>query len=451
MVAIAILAAGRGTRMKSNLPKVLHSLAGRTLLERVIGSCDLINPSRCLVIVGYQGEQVKEALPHLESLEYIEQTEQLGTGHAVKQLLPVLEGFTGDLLVLNGDVPLLRAETIEQLLLTHRTHQNAATILTASLPNPKGYGRVFCNGNNIVTHIIEDRDCTAAQRQNHRINAGVYCFNWPQLSEVLPKLSPNNNQQEYYLTEVVNYLKPVMAQDLEDYLEIVGINDRKQLATAADILQRRVKDAWMTAGVTMIDPESITIDDTVKLMPDVIIEPQTHLRGNTVVGSGSRIGPGTLVENAHIGENVSILYSVVTDSVVESHTSIGPYAHLRGTVRVGDNCRIGNFVELKKTTIGKNTNIAHLSYLGDATLGEKVNVGAGTITANYDGRKKHPTTIGNGTKTGANSVLVAPLNIGEGVTVAAGSVVTKDVPDDCLVIARSPQVVKHGWLPRLPE
>lgn len=236
-----------------------------------------------------------------------------------------------------------------------------------------------------------------------------------------------------------------MAVDVEDYQEILGINDREQLATASEILQRRVKSKWMAAGVTLIDPASITIDDTVQLQPDVIIEPQTHLRGNTVIQSGCRIGPGSLIENSQLGENVTALYSVITDSVVKAENSIGPYAHLRGHVEVGSGCRVGNFVELKNTLLGDKTNIAHLSYLGDATVGDRVNIGAGTITANYDGVDKHPTQIGDRTKTGANSTLVAPLTLGADVTIAAGSTVTEDVENDCLIIARARQVVKPGW------
>ena len=445
MVAVAILAAGRGTRMKSDLPKVCHQLGSLSLVERVLNSCLSLSPSRCLVIVGYQSERVKQSLVGYSGVEFVEQTEQLGTGHAVQQLLPHLEGFTDDLLILNGDVPLLRPSTIKQLLETHRTHQNAATLLSAQLPNPKGYGRVFCDSQNLLKQIVEDRDCTDAQKQNRRINAGVYCFNWLQLAQVLPKLEANNDQQEYYLTDVVNYLEPVMAVDVEDYQEIIGINDRKQLANAYEILQTRVKDEWMAKGVTLIAPASITIDDTVQLEPDVLIEPQTHLRGKTVIGSGSRIGPGSLIENSQLGQNVTVLYSVVSDSVVKDGTRIGPYAHLRGHVEVGESCRIGNFVELKNTSLGDRSNVAHLSYLGDATLGNKVNIGAGTITANYDGVKKHRTEIGDRTKTGSNSVLVAPVRLGEDVTVAAGSVVTEDVPNDCLVVARARQVVKPGW------
>lgn len=448
MVAVAILAAGRGTRMKSNLPKVLHALGSQSLVERVLESAEALQPSRRLVIVGYRSDLMRDALSHRNDIEFVEQTEQLGTGHAIQQVIPYLEDFTEDLLVLNGDVPLLRSESLQQLLETHRKHQNAATILTAQLPNPQGYGRVFCDGNNIVTQIVEDRDCSPAQKQNHRINAGVYCFRWTALAEVLPQLTSNNDQQEYYLTDTVQHLNPVMAVDVHDFQEIVGINNRKQLAAAYSILQQRIKDDWMAAGVTMLDPGSITIDDSVELEPDVILEPQTHLRGKTRIGSGSRIGPGTLVENSQLGQNVTAHYSVISDSEVADNTRVGPYAHLRGHAKVGERCRIGNFVELKNAEIGDRTNVAHLSYLGDATLGNQVNVGAGTITANYDGFKKHRTTIGDRTKTGSNSVFVAPVTIGTDVTVAAGSVVTDDVPNEALVIARARQVVKSDWQPK---
>ncbi len=445
MVAVAVLAAGKGTRMKSTLPKVLHTLGGRSLVERVLDSCQKLNPSRQLVIVGYQAEQVKSQFRHKPEIEFVEQKEQKGTGHAIQQLLPHLQDFTGDLLILNGDAPLLRSETLENLLTIHTSQQNMATLLTAQLPNPKGYGRVFCDGNNLVKQIVEDRDCNDAQKQNHRVNGGIYCFNWLKLAEILPKLLPNNDQQEYYLTDVVDFLDRVMAVDVEDYLEISGINDRKQLASADQVLQNRVKDYWMAAGVTLINPDSITIDDTVNLATDVIIEPHSHLRGNSVIGKNCRIGPGSLIENSELGENVSVLYSVISDSKVASDCRIGPYTHLRGETQIEEGCRIGNFVEVKKTTIGTKSNVAHLSYLGDAILGDRVNVGAGTITANYDGVNKHTTVIGDGTKTGANSVLVAPVILGENVTVAAGSVVTNNVPTDALVIARQRQRIIEDW------
>lgn len=445
MVAVAILAAGKGTRMKSDLPKVLHSLGGRSLIEQVLYGCSSLSASPQIAIVGYQGDRVKQALSAFENLEFVEQTQQLGTGHAVQQLIPRLEGYTGDLLILNGDVPLLRPETLQNLLQTHQKHGNAATILTANLANPQGYGRVFCDSDNFIKEIVEDRDCSPAQKQNRRINAGVYCFNWSELVKVLPHLQSNNDQQEYYLTDVFSSMSPVMAVDVPDCEEILGINDRKQLASAYKILQYRIKDRWMAAGVTIIDPDSVTIDDTVELEPDVVIEPQTHLRGKTKIGTGSRIGPNTSIENSEIGTDVTVMYSVIADSRIQSGSRIGPYAHLRGGVQVGTGCRIGNFVELKNATLGDSSNVAHLSYLGDTAAGNQVNIGAGTITANYDGFKKHRTIIGDRTKTGSNSVLIAPLTLGCDVTVAAGSVIYQDVEDDSLAIARARQYVKRGW------
>ena len=448
MVAVAILAAGKGTRMKSDLPKVLHLLGGVALVERVLISCKDLQPERQIAIVGYQGDRVKEAMVHYPDLEFVEQAQQLGTGHAVQQLLPHLDDFIGDLLVLNGDVPLLRPETLQAMLQTHQRNQNAATILTAQISNPQGYGRVFCDSNDLLKEIVEDKDCTDAQRQNRRVNAGIYCFNWQKLKEVLPKLQSNNKQQEYYITDAVNFLSPVMVYDVPDPQEILGINDRRQLATAYEILQTRIKDNWMAAGVTMIDPDSVTIDDTVKIGVDAIIEPQTHLRGETIIGAGSRIGPSSLIENTTVGEKATVMYSVVMDSTIGNHATVGPFANIRQEVTVGESCRVGNFVELKKSTLGANTNVAHLSYIGNATVGERVNIGAGTITVNYDGKYKHQTTIGNFTRIGSNNTLVAPLNIGAEVTTAAGSTIVSDVPDDCLAIARSRQTIKPGWRPK---
>jgi bifunctional UDP-N-acetylglucosamine pyrophosphorylase / glucosamine-1-phosphate N-acetyltransferase len=451
MVAVAVLAAGKGTRMKSHLPKVLHLLGGKTLVERVLDSCHLLQPEKHLVIIGYQGAKVQQALAHYQGIEFVEQEEQLGTGHAVQQLTTALADYQGDLLVINGDAPLLRPETLQKLVANHQQTQSAATLLTALLPDPYGYGRIFCDRNLKIEQIIEEKDCNTEQKLNNRVNAGIYCFNWQKLAEALPKLSTNNNQQEYYLTEIVDYLDRVTAFDVADYQEISGINDRLQLAAAYDILQSRVKEDWLKAGVMMLNPDSITIDESVTLAPDVIIEPQTHLRGNTAIERGSRIGPGSLIENSIIGENVTVLYSVVSDSEVAANTTIGPYAHLRGAAKIASGCRIGNFVEIKKSSLGEKTNVAHLSYLGDATLEDHVNIGAGTITANYDGVKKHPTIIGSGTKTGSNSVLVAPVTLGKNVTVAAGSVVTRDVPDHALVIARSRQKEIANWQTPIKE
>lgn len=450
-LAVAVLAAGKGTRMRSRLPKVLHPLGGRTLVENVLASLSQVKTERQIAIVGYAADEVRSTLAHVTNLEFVEQTEQLGTGHAVQQVIPALAGFEGNLLVLNGDVPLLRPETIAKMVQTHVDNDNAATILTAQFDDPTGYGRVFCDENYIVTEIIEHRDCTPDQRANKRINSGIYCFNWQKLMTILPHLKSDNDQNEYYLTDVVKDLSPVMALDVDDIEEISGINNRKQLSDAATVLQRRIKDELMLSGITMLNPDSITIDATVTVEPDVIIEPETHLRGNTTIAAGCRIGPGTLIENSTIGENTTVRYSVINDSTVKGAGQIGPYTHLRGEVVIGEGCRIGNFVEVKKTTIGNKTNAAHLSYLGNATLGNKVNIGAGTITANYDGYNKHPTTIKDNAKTGSNSVLVAPVTLGDNVTVGAGAVVTKDVDDDCLIVTRGERRVIKDWRPKFVD
>ncbi len=445
-LAIAILAAGKGTRMRSSLPKVLHRLSGLTLVENVLASTALVNPTRKIAIVGYEAEQVKTALASVPEIEFVEQTKQLGTGHAVQQVIPALEGFEGNLLVLNGDVPLLTPDTIERMVQIHNDKGNAATILTAQMDDPTGYGRVFCDDSLLVEEIIEHRDCTDAQRENNRTNAGIYCFNWSALMTILPHLKADNDQNEYYLTDVIKALSPVMAMDVSP-TEVAGINNRKQLAEAEAVMQKRIKDELLLSGVTLINADSITIDSTVTVEPDVTIEPQTNLRGNSVIKAGCIIGPGSLVENSIIGTNTTLIHSVVTDSEVAENVRIGPFAHIRGQAAVGKDCRIGNFVEIKKSVIGDNCNMAHLSYLGDADLGNQVNVGAGTITANYDGRNKHKTVIGDRTKTGANTTLVAPITIGEDVTIAAGSTLSKDVEADCLVVARSPQKTLPGWKP----
>jgi bifunctional UDP-N-acetylglucosamine pyrophosphorylase / glucosamine-1-phosphate N-acetyltransferase len=448
MVAIAVLAAGKGTRMKSDLPKVLHPLGGKSLVERVLDIAETLQPTRRLAIVGYGREKVRQGLAHIAHLEFVEQLEQLGTGHAVQQVLPHLADFDGDFLVLNGDAPLLRPETLQELLRVHREKGQAATILTAHLPDPTGYGRVFCDENGFLTEIIEHRDCTPEQRSNTRVNAGIYCFRWKDLAQVLPQLKNDNDQGEFYLTDAVNMLRPVVVYDCADFQETLGINDRLQLSEAYGILQKRIKDHWMRQGVNIIDPTSVTIDDDVELVADVTIEPQTHLRGKTKIGAGSRIGPSSMIENSTIGENVSAAFSVITDSVVNQNTTVGPYAHLRGNANVGESCRIGNFVELKNSTIGANTNASHLSYLGDATIGSQSNIGAGTITVNYDGKNKHQTIIGDRSRIGSNNTIVAPITIGSDVTTAAGSTIVEDLQDDCLAIARSRQIVKPGWRPQ---
>ena len=445
MLAVAVLAAGKGTRMKSALPKVLQPLAGATLVERVLASARNLAPERRLLIVGHQAERVEQQLSTVGGLEFVLQQPQNGTGHAVQQLLDPLANFEGELLVLNGDVPLLRAETIDQLVSTHRSSGAQVTLLTARLDDPTGYGRVFADEQGAVSSIIEHRDCSEEQRRNNLTNAGIYCFNWTALAEVLPKLSTDNDQGELYLTDTVAMLTKAMHVEVADPDEVNGINNRQQLAQCETMLQERLRHHWMAEGVTFVDPASCTLSEGCQFGRDVVIEPQTHLRGRCQIGDESRLGPGSLIEDAELGRGVTVVMSVVREATVGDGVCIGPFAHLRPAAVIGNNCRIGNFVEVKKSTVGEASKVNHLSYIGDAELGASVNVGAGTITANYDGVNKHRTVIGDGSKTGANSVLVAPIQLGKKVTVAAGSTLTKNVPDGALALGRAKQLIKENW------
>jgi bifunctional UDP-N-acetylglucosamine pyrophosphorylase/glucosamine-1-phosphate N-acetyltransferase len=447
MLAIAILAAGKGTRMKSRLPKVLMPLAGATLVERVLKNADALAPERRILIVGHQAERVRQALAGHPGLEFVPQEPQNGTGHAVQQLLEPLAGFTGDLLVLNGDVPLLRPETLQALLERHRSSGAGVTILTARLEDPTGYGRVFTDAEGRVTGIVEHRDCDPSQRAHSLTNAGIYCFHWPRLAEALPRLTADNDQGELYLTDTVAMVRPALQLEVLDVEETNGINDRAQLAQCEAVLQDRLRRHWMAEGVTFTDPASCTLSDGTRFGRDVVVDPQCHFRGDTVIGEGCRIGPGCLIEDSAIGDNVDLIHSVVRPSRVANGCAVGPFAHLRGGAVLEADCRIGNFVEVKNSHLEVGVKANHLTYLGDADVGAAVNIGAGTITANYDGVRKHRTRIGAGSKTGANSVLVAPISLGEGVTVAAGSTLTDDVPSGALALARARQVVKSDWNP----
>jgi len=451
MLAVAVLAAGKGTRMKSALPKVLQPLAGATLVERVLASCEQLQPERRLLIVGHQAERVEQQLQGLSGLEFVLQQPQNGTGHAVQQLLEPLNNFSGDLLVLNGDVPLLRPQTLAALLEQHRSSGAAVTLLTARLDDPSGYGRVFANANGSVSAIVEHRDCSDQQRLNHLTNAGIYCFNWAMLAEVLPKLTTDNDQGELYLTDTVALLQPAMHREVADADEIAGINDRLQLSQCETALQERLKRHWMANGVSFVDPASCTLSEDCRFGQDVVVEPQCHFRGSSSIGDGCRIGPGCLIEDSSLGAGVTVLYSVLRQVQVADHCAIGPFAQLRPGTSLGEHCHIGNFVEVKNSSLANGVKVNHLSYIGDADLGAGVNVGAGTITANYDGVRKHRTVVGAGSKTGANSVLVAPLTLGENVTVGAGSTITKDVPAGSLALGRARQLVKENWSTQLNQ
>ena len=445
MLAVAILAAGKGTRMHSDIPKVLQKIAGSTLLERVINSCRGLSPDRSLLIVGHQSKQIKESISYMKDIEFVTQEPQNGTGHAVQQLIPILKDFDGDLVVLNGDVPLLSSSTILELLSSHRSRKADVSILTARLPVPDGYGRVFSDHEGNVDRIVEDRDCTEEEKKNNLTNAGVYCFKWKKVKDVLQNLSSNNAQNEIYLTDSIQKLRTAIQIEVSDSNEVNGVNDKQQLSTCESLLQERLRTYWMKEGVKFISPNTSTISDKTRFGKDVTIEPSTHLRGENIIGDNCHLGPNSLIEDTELKANVSILYSVVKDSVIHENVQIGPFSHLRPGTKLMNDCKIGNFVEIKKSNLDENTKVNHLSYIGDCDIGKATNIGAGTITANYDGSNKHQTIIGKNSKTGANSVLVAPLKVGDGVTIGAGSTITQDIPNDSLAIERSKQVTKKKW------
>ncbi len=445
MLAIAILAAGKGTRMHSNIPKVLQKIAGTTLLERVLNSCKDLRPDRFLVIVGHQANTIQERIAYKKEIEFITQEPQNGTGHAVQQLIPTLKDFTGDLLVLNGDVPLLRSRTLLGLVTKHRQRKASVSMLSARLSVPEGYGRIFSDSDGYVEKIIEHCDCSEEEKRNNLTNSGVYCFKWKELEKVLQDLSNNNAQNEIYLTDAIQKLSSAVHIEISDSNEVNGVNDKQQLSDCENALQERLRSYWMKKGVNFINPKSSTISESSFFGKDVTIEPDTHLRGENIIGDNCHLGPNSFIENTELKENVSIFYSVVKDSLIHKNVQIGPFSHIRPGSLLNNDCKIGNFVEIKKSHLDSNTKVNHLSYLGDCQTGKDVNIGAGTITANFDGLMKHQTIIGKETKTGANSVLVAPIKIGERVTIGAGSTIIKDVPDNSLALERSKQITKKDW------
>ncbi len=443
MLAIAILAAGKGTRMKSDLPKVLHHLAGKSLIERVLSSTQGLNSTRRLIVVGHQAKRVKGALKNYQDLDFVLQQPQNGTGHAIQQLIPKLKGFKGELLVLNGDVPLLKERTLSSLLKFHKESDASVTFLSASLDSPTGYGRVFTNQSGLVQEIIEERDCNNEQRKNKLINAGIYCFNWLQLLDILNSLSSQNSQKEIYLTDTISLLKKALHFEVDDPFEVTGINDRYQLSECEYYIQKKLKSFWMARGVSFVDPISCTLSEDSSFGTDVIIEPQTHFRGKCNIGNHCHLGPSSVITNSNLADNVLAIHSFINEARIGENTSIGPFAHIRPETNISENSKIGNFVEIKKSFIGEGTKINHLSYVGDSTLGNNINIGAGTITANFDGKNKHRTLIGDHSKTGANSVLVAPIKIGSNVTIGAGSTISKDIQDESLVVERSKTIIRN--------
>ena len=453
---IIIMAAGKGKRMKSSLPKVLHEIMGRTLLEHILLTAFSLNPAKILVIIGHKAELVKDTIKKrmpeniYKKIEWIEQKEQFGTGHAVKQCTPLLKNFNGSTIILSGDVPLLSQETLNSLLKYHLKEKTVATILTTHLDNPFGYGRILRTDSGQVVGIVEEKDAMAEEKHIKEINTGTYCFEWKELSKILPSLKNDNAQEEFYLTDVIHILnkggKSISAYNSSDSLESVGISDRKDLAYLIGIVQKRINSYWMEQGITIIDPSVVFIDYDVIIGKDTIIYPFTIISGKTRIGENCLLGPSTQLINATIGNEVTIKFSLINNSTILSYTEVGPFAHLREGTNIGDHCRVGNFVEIKNSKLHSNVKSAHLTYLGDSELGCYTNIGAGTITCNYDGFKKHKTTIGERVFVGSNSTLIAPVTLSDDTYIAAGSVITRDVPKGSLAVARERQQNKEGWV-----
>lgn len=446
-----ILAAGQGTRMKSKLYKVLHPVCGKPMVQHIVDQVSQLKINKSVTIIGHGAEQVKACLGG--KMNYALQAEQLGTAHAVMQAANILSDKEGTTVVLCGDTPLLRAETLQQLFDHHENIQAGATVLTAKIDDPTDYGRIVRDENNLIEKIVEQKDATVEEQLINEINTGTYCFDNRQLFAALQKVSNDNSQGEYYLPDVIEIIKgsggKVSAYQAEDYREILGVNDRVALAEAEKIMRNRINEQHLINGVTIINPEATYIDADVIIGQDTVIYPGTSIVGNTTIGNDCNIGPNSQIVNCKIANNSLIDQSVIKHSSIGANVSIGPFAHIRPDTTIKDEVKIGNFVEVKNTLFGKGSKASHLSYLGDAEIGENVNIGCGSITVNYDGKDKHLTKIADDVFIGCNSNLIAPVKISQGAYIAAGSTITADVPSEALSIARARQVNKEGYVKKL--
>ena len=437
-----ILAAGKGTRMKSDLPKVLHKVAGISMLEHVFRSVGAIQPEKTVTVVGHKAELVEQVLAG--QTDFVTQSEQLGTGHAVMMAEPILQNRTGHTLVIAGDTPLITGESLKNLLDFHINHKNVATILTAEAANPFGYGRIVRNDNAEVLRIVEQKDASDFEKQIKEINTGTYVFDNERLFEALKNINTNNAQGEYYITDVIGIFRnageKVGAYTLKDFDESLGVNDRVALATAEAVMRRRINQKHMVNGVSFVNPEATYIDIDVEIAPEVQIEANVTLKGQTKIGAETTIGAGAVITN-----------SMIEESSVEDGVTVGPYAHIRPGSSLAAQVHIGNFVEVKGSSIGENTKAGHLTYIGNCEVGSNVNFGAGTITVNYDGKNKYKTVIGNNVFVGSNSTIIAPVELGDNSLVGAGSTITKNVPADAIAIGRGRQVNKDEYATRLPH
>lgn len=448
-----ILAAGKGTRMKSSLPKVLHKAGGKAMLAHVLDAAKEAGARRNIVVVGFGGEMVEKAL--VGEAEFVTQEEQLGTGHAVLQAEPLLRGEEGTVLVLCGDTPLLTGALLRKLVEEHAASGAKATVLTAVMPDATGYGRVIRAADGMVEKIVEHKDATEEERAVREINSGIYCFEALDLFSALHEVGNDNAQGEYYLPDVLEILKKkgekIFAVTADDYEETLGVNSRAQLAASEKILRRRKNEALMADGVTLMDPETTYVDADVIVGRDTILYPGTWLEGRTVIGEGCEIGPNSRFQNVKIGAHVTAHFCYAHECEIADGVTLGPYVHIRPDTTLAEGVKIGNFVEVKNSSVGEGTKLPHLSYIGDSDIGAGVNMGCGTITVNYDGKKKFRTKVGDGAFVGCNSNLVAPVSVGGNAYIGAGSTITKDIPAGDLAIARALQKNIAGWADKRKE
>lgn len=446
LVAV-ILAAGKGTRMRSKLPKVLHKVGGKSMLQHVIDAATVAGCDDKVVIIGHEAELVEKMVAGQGKTAL--QAEQLGTGHAVMQAKEALAGFTGTAMILCGDTPLLDGEELKKFYEAHKASGAAATVLTAVMDNPFGYGRIVRDANGNVQGIVEQKDASEEQKLIKEINTGIYCLECPLMFDILATLTCNNAQGEYYLTDVLEKLnaagKKVGGVITEDSDMVMGINSRKQMAVAEKVMRDRILDKLMDAGVTIMDPASTFIEASVKIGRDTIIYPYTWLEGNTVIGEDCEIGPNARFTDVEIGNGCNLHFIYGHECKVMDNVTAGPYVHLRPNTVISNNVKIGNFVEVKNSNIGVGTKLPHLQYIGDSDIGANVNMGCGCITVNYDSKKKHRTVIGDNAFVGCNTNLVAPVTVEANTYIGAGSTITKDVPENALGIARAKQRNIEGW------
>jgi bifunctional UDP-N-acetylglucosamine pyrophosphorylase/glucosamine-1-phosphate N-acetyltransferase len=451
---VIVLAAGEGKRMKSSLPKMLHPLLGRTLLGHVLAATSALRPSRTIVVVGHGAEAITAHLKEIapDAVTVLQEV-QLGTGHAARVALDAYGPAEGTVVIVNGDVPLLRPATLRSLVDAHEAAGAAATVLTAEVEQPYGLGRVIRNPvTGAVDAIVEERDATPEQRAVTEINAGVYAFEASLLAQSLGKLTTANAQGEEYLTDVIGLLVDaghgVLAHATGDPTEVLGVNDRVELSRLRALLRDRINDAWMRSGVTIVDPLTTWIDVDVTVGRDTVIEPNTHLRGSTKVGEWTVVGPDTTLIDVVVGDGARVVRAHAEGVTIGPKATIGPFAYLRPGTELAERTKVGAFVEVKNSQVGAGTKIPHLSYVGDATIGEETNIGAANVVVNYDGVTKHRTVIGSHVRTGSDTMLVAPVTVGDGAYTAAGSVITKDVPPGALGVGRAQQRNVEGWVLR---